>query len=476
MLIPTNTGSLPSAVPRRWALNFSERKVLLATIDMLCVTAALAMAISWRFGQRLTEALASHPNWYLILAGVWLAASLLLGAYDLRRASRLKEGVATGAVTSLAVAIIYLLIPYVTPALPTSRLSLMIFFGAMVGTVAAWRAVYALVLVRPGFRRRALVVGAGWAGETIVNAIARQAPAEYEVVGLVDDQDEKQGRIIGGLSVLGTHGDLRVLVARTSASDVIVAITEPGTMHPGMFQAIMDCHEDGVSVVQMHALFEQLTGRVPVEHAGRNLHVVLPVDGYSSQFQRVVKRTFDIFVGCLGLVLTHALLPLVWLVLRMEGVGPVFYRQTRVGQGARHFELVKFRTMKPNAEANGPQWTEENDGRITPTGRFLRRLHLDEVPQAINILRGDLSFIGPRPERPEFVAQLETQIPFYRARHAVRPGITGWAQVNYRYGSSVEDALIKLQYDLYYIKHQSIWLDLLILAKTVGTVLTMRGR
>jgi lipopolysaccharide/colanic/teichoic acid biosynthesis glycosyltransferase len=223
-------------------------------------------------------------------------------------------------------------------------------------------------------------------------------------------------------------------------------------------------------------LYEQLTGRVPVEHAGRNLAVVLPINGGPAHLHASVKRFADLSIASLGLVLTVLLLPLVWLAHRIESPGSVFYRQRRVGQGGRLFYLLKFRTMSPDAEPNGPRWAQVHDDRITRVGRILRRLHLDEAPQALNILRGDLSFMGPRPERPEFVMQLERQIPFYRARHAVRPGVTGWAQVNYDYGASVEDALTKLQYDLYYIKHQSLWLDLLILAKTLGLILTMRGR
>jgi lipopolysaccharide/colanic/teichoic acid biosynthesis glycosyltransferase len=173
-------------------------------------------------------------------------------------------------------------------------------------------------------------------------------------------------------------------------------------------------------------------------------------------------------------VLVSLLVPLVALAIKIESPGPVFYRQDRIGQGGRVFRLYKFRTMVPHAEPHGPQWAQEDDARVTRVGRVLRRLHLDELPQALNLLRGEMSLIGPRPERPEFVSELEGVISFYRARHAVRPGITGWAQVNYRYGRSVEDALIKLQYDLYYIKHASVVLDAVIFVRTLGRVLSLR--
>lgn len=469
----------PSAVRGPTAgisLRLSERKLLLGAVELVCANLALAAAVAWRFGMPVRWALTVRPTWYLVLTVLWLAVGFLLGSYDLRRAARLATGATTGAATALVVAVVYLLIPYVTPPLPTSRLALFLFVGAMVGSVTAWRALYALVLVQPALRRKALVIGGGWAGRTIVEAIRDSVPDEYDLVGFIDDDRRKQTSVVDGLPVLGTRDDLRRVITQTGATDLIVAITQTDRMHPEMFQAIMDCHEQGIAITQMPLLFEQLTGRVPVGHVGQNLHVVLPLNGSPSRVQRSVKRLADLLLGTVGAAATLLLLPLVWVALRLEAPGPVFLRQTRVGQGGRDFGLIKFRTMVPDAEPKGPQWAEENDWRITRVGHLLRRLHLDEIPQAINLLRGELSFVGPRPERPEFVSQLEGQIPFYRARHAVKPGITGWAQVNYRYGASVEDALIKLQYDLYYIKHHSLWLDLLILIRTIGLVLTLRGR
>ena len=350
------------------------------------------------------------------------------------------------------------------------------FLTAMVVPVTCWRAIYALALVGPTLRRRALVVGAGWAGQTIVETLRKHAPVEYDLVGFIDDDPDKWGKIIADLKVLGTRANLYGLVQQTGATEIIIAIAQPGRIHLDLLQAILDCHEHGIQIIQMPVLFEQLTGRVPVEHAGHNMYVVLPVNGYPSHVQAAVKRLVDLVIGTSGLVLTAALLPLVWLALHIESPGPVFYRQMRVGRGGRLFDLIKFRTMVPNAEVRGARWAEVEDRRVTRVGRWMRRLHLDEIPQALNIVRGDLSFIGPRPERPEFVAQLEEHLPFYRVRQAVRPGVTGWAQIKYRYGASVEDALMKLEYDLYYNKHQSLWLDLVILIKTIGIVLTLKGR
>jgi lipopolysaccharide/colanic/teichoic acid biosynthesis glycosyltransferase len=221
-----------------------------------------------------------------------------------------------------------------------------------------------------------------------------------------------------------------------------------------------------------------LTGRVPVQHAGRTLDVVMPV-GRPALFRLFLlgKRSVDIligFVGCLFLVLA---IPFVWLANRFASPGCLFFVQERVGQGGKTFRLVKFRSMVVDAEkGTGAVWAQVGDSRITPVGNILRKTRLDEVPQFWNVLRGEMSVVGPRPERPEFVNRLAEEIPFYRARHAVKPGITGWAQVKYRYGASQEDSLVKLEYDLYYIKHQGLFADLIILLKTLEVVLGFKGR
>ncbi|MGQ0549730.1 MAG: exopolysaccharide biosynthesis polyprenyl glycosylphosphotransferase, partial [Armatimonadota bacterium] len=335
---------------------------------------------------------------------------------------------------------------------------------------------YAGLLMQPTFRHRVVIAGAGWAGRTLVEAVQTHASTEYDRVGFIDDAADRQGPVVGGLPVLGASGDLVRVALDQGVSEVILAVTREETMDVGMVAAILDCHQRGIQVTYMQAVYERLTGRVPVAHVGRRLHVVLPMERDRNRLYLAFKRGMDIAIGLAGTVLTLLLLPFIALAIRLGGPGPIVYRQVRTGWGGRSFTLLKFRTMVPDAEVDGPQWAAEDDARRTWTGRILRLLHLDELPQAINLLRGEMAFIGPRPERPEFVAELETQIPFYRVRHAMRPGVTGWAQVNYRYGSSVEDALIKLQYDLYYIKHCSLFLDALILVRTLGLVLTLRGR
>jgi lipopolysaccharide/colanic/teichoic acid biosynthesis glycosyltransferase len=230
----------------------------------------------------------------------------------------------------------------------------------------------------------------------------------------------------------------------------------------------------------MPILYERVTGKVPIEHVGEHLWaLVLPFEGetISLSIHQVIKRGVDIVLASVGLILLACLTPLLALAIRLDSRGPIYYRQQRLGRGGSVFTIVKFRSMAHRAEdSSGPMWSTSSDSRVTRVGRLLRKARLDETPQLLNVLRGEMSLVGPRPERPEFVDLLSTQIPFYRSRLAVKPGLTGWAQINYPYGSTVDDALHKLQYDLYYVRHQSVGFDLLILAKTVGTILRFRGQ
>jgi len=308
-----------------------------------------------------------------------------------------------------------------------------------------------------------------------VQAIRDNLASEYQLVGYIDDDPAKQGQTIEGLPIIGTGRDLVSLVKAKNISEVIFAITDD--IHSTLLQALMDCQEQGVQITLMPLLYEEITGKVPVEHLGGQWPVALPMDHASTgSFFPILKRAIDVIVSGTGIVILGFIFPFVALAIYIDSPGPIFYAQERVGKGGRIFRLIKFRSMIPNAEEDVALWAGERDARVTRVGRFLRAPHIDELPQFINIFRGEMSIVGPRPERPQFVAELEKEIPFYRLRHSVKPGMAGWALVKCGYGSSVEDALIKLEYDLYYINHQSIYLDFLILLKTIGDMLTLGGR
>jgi len=461
------------------SLAISERRLLLGVVDSLALNAALLLTLLLhsnpdRWDEWLAQVI-SHPEWFLLLTLLWLATMSVFEGYYLKVASNAFISAYTAVKAVAVTLLVYPFIPYLSPPLLPSHLAWLLLFA--VGFVTAWRIFYASVFVQPVFQRWALVVGAGQAGIALVRALQTEMSSDYQVCGFIDDDPAKQATVVEGLPVLGTSQDLLSIARRERIDEVILAVTHVHTMGEPLFQAVMDCHEQGIRIATMPDVYESVSGRVAVEHLGRRFHLILPV--YLSPTQRiyeVLKRFFDVVIAALGLAVFAAFLPFIIVATRLDSRGPVFYAQERVGQGGRIFKLLKLRSMIDGAEQNGQAvWATANDARITRVGRFLRRTRLDEIPQLVNVLKGEMSLIGPRPERPQFVAELSERIPFYRARHAVRPGITGWAQVKYHYGNSVEDALVKLQYDLYYIKRRSIYLDLLIAAKTILVMLSFQG-
>jgi exopolysaccharide biosynthesis polyprenyl glycosylphosphotransferase len=323
--------------------------------------------------------------------------------------------------------------------------------------------------------RRVLVIGTDWAAETIIEMLKREARNSYEVVGVIGET-ETLGQLIKDVPIIGSGGDLLNHITRYGITELVLSSTRelPGDI----FQAVMDAYERGVAITPMPLLYERVTERVPVEHVGNNWAVVLPVGGISVlNPYPLLKRLVDIALASVGVLLLALLLPFIAIAIYVDSPGSIFYTQERVGLNGRLFRIIKFRTMIPNAEKmTGAVFATKNDTRVTRMGRFMRKTRLDEVPQLINILRGDMSLIGPRPERPEHVRRLQEKIPFYRTRHTIRPGVTGWAQVRYKYGETDDDARIKLQYDLYYIRHRSLLLDFNILIRTIGKVLKMGGQ
>jgi sugar transferase (PEP-CTERM system associated) len=274
------------------------------------------------------------------------------------------------------------------------------------------------------------------------------------------------------LSVLGGYAKITSIVKEEHVHRIIVALDERRGNFP--VEQLLFCRLKGVRVDDGMAFTEDLAGKLSVE----NLHPssLIFSNGFRrSSFFRKAKRCVDVLVSLLGLVLSGPLTLAVALAIRLESKGPVLYRQERVGEDGKVFSLLKFRSMGVDAEQNGPVWAGKNDNRVTRVGKIIRKLRLDEIPQMINVLRGEMSFVGPRPERPFFVERLKREIPYYSQRHTLKPGITGWAQVRYPYGASKEDALEKLKFDLYYVKHMSIFFDLMIVLETIKTVLFSKG-
>lgn len=360
--------------------------------------------------------------------------------------------------------------------------------GAIVATAAilAWRLVYYALFVDWQARQRLLILGTGSFARTLEEEIERRKDMAMEVVGFLrppgGEPPPSPGnrpewtsavRQVDARRVLGTTDHLRDIVRRHKIHRVAVAIQERRGHLP--FQDLLSCKLDGVPVEEGEAVFERLTGKIAVERL-RPSYLIFSEGFEKTKATRFLKRSMDLVLAALSLAITFPVFVIAAIVIRLDSPGPVFLRQQRVGRGGRVFTLLKFRSMRADAEAEtGPVWAKEHDDRVTRAGRLLRKLRIDEIPQAINVLQGAMSFVGPRPERPFFVEELKREIPFYEERLAVKPGITGWAQINYPYGSSKRDALEKLQFDLYYIKNVSILLDLYILLSTVKVILLRKG-
>jgi exopolysaccharide biosynthesis polyprenyl glycosylphosphotransferase len=275
---------------------------------------------------------------------------------------------------------------------------------------------------------------------------------------------------------MGTSVHLLNLINVYHISDIVIAIN--GEIQGATFQTILDAQENGVEVTRMPILYEEMTGRVPVHHLESDWIIRSFVDGLRvSGFYELTKRILDILGGAVGLLIFVITYPFLALAVLIDSGMPVFYSQPRLGRGGRIFTIYKYRTMRQDAEADGEvRITLENDPRVTRVGNFLRKTRLDELPQFWNVLRGEMSLVGPRAERPELVAEYQKQVPFYRARLLVKPGLTGWAQINYGYVASVTETAVKIEYDLYYIKHRTLNMDFQIMLRTIGTVFRQTGR
>jgi len=343
--------------------------------------------------------------------------------------------------------------------------------------VYLWRRIYLMVSRGLVAARRVLLVGVDEITASLIEDLRSGYAPEFAIVGIVDDDPLRQGRDFGGVPVVGTGPSLREIVARESIEIIVFSPGYRSAANGNTVRNVLELKARGVKVYELATFYKKLTGKIPVRYI-EDQWLLFSQDfaGISRSDRRNLKRLMDIIVAASALTLLSPFILALAIVVKLSSKGPVLYRQERVGLDKQPYELLKFRTMRVDAEKKGgPVWAQENDQRVTPVGRVMRRLRFDEIPQFVNVLRGEMSIIGPRPERPFFVEQLEKDIPYYSLRFSAKPGLTGWAQVNYRYGASVEDAHTKLQYDLYYIQEMSAFLDLVILLKTFQTILFRPG-
>lgn len=361
-------------------------------------------------------------------------------------------------------------------AVPSLRLGRSAFLQTTVLTalgLMVWRVTLLMAWSKRQMAARVLVLGTGQVGRLITELEGTSA-RPYRIIGFLDDSPAAAEMLPEKHLLLGKIQDLDVLVEETRPDIVVVAQVDRRGCFPT--KALLECRLRGIRVEDWPTFYEKATGKILVT-AVRPSWLIFSDGFVKTPRTEIIKRLFDITVSLAGLALSLPAMVLIVMAVKLESAGPVLYRQPRLGRNGCVFILNKFRSMRQDAEKEtGPVWTQTRDPRITRVGAFLRRTRLDELPQLLNVLVGHMSFIGPRPERPEFVEELQKKIPYYMERLAVKPGITGWAQVSYTYGASVEDTVEKLQYDLYYIKNLSLFLDLLILLNTVQVVLFARGR
>lgn len=417
------------------------------------------------------------PAWFFLLPLFWLI--LLVELYDIHRAGN-RDYTVRGVVSAALIGLILYLVLYfyfTTPPkslLPRLGVAWFVILASIL--TLGWRFAYIRIFTTPQFIRRAVLVGGGQAGQVLLKIINNLSPPPFRLVGIVDDDPAKLGAFIENYPVLGGSDRLLEIISRNQVSDILVAIS--GEMKGRTFQTLLEARECGVEITRMPVVYEELLGRVPIRLLEADWILRSFMDqSRVSGFYELGKRLLDIAGGMVGVIIFGATLPFVSLGILLDSGRPIFYSQTRSGRGAQPYTIIKYRTMCQNAEPDGkPQWAKEDDERATRVGRFLRKTHMDELPQFINVLRGEMSLVGPRAERPELVQMFQKHVPFYRARLLVKPGLTGWAQVNFGYAATVDDTVVKLEYDLYYIKHRNLLMDILILLRTPATVFGLRGQ
>lgn len=473
----------PLRKSRPWKLRVGERKIVLLIGDLIMGGVSLVLAlIYWGSSVRFIEFNRAFlqervPIWFYFLPIVWVV--LLVELYDVHRAGDWRatvRGVATAAAIGLG---LYMLLYFYYVDPPRSLLPRRGVAGFLIAAsilTILWRSLYIRIFAAPEFMRRVLLVGGGKAGCTLLQIANDIWPPPFFMVGIIDDDPEKLGKEIEGFEVLGSSENLLTIVDTQNVSDIMVAIS--GEMRGGMFQALLDAQQRGVEILRMPKVYEELVGRVPIQLLEADWILRSFVDeARVSGFYELGKRLIDIIGGLVGTLIVLLLLPFIAIIIMLDDGRPIIYRQTRSGRSGVPYNILKYRTMRRDAEADGrPQWAKEDDERATRTGRFLRKTHLDELPQFLNVLRGEMSLVGPRAERPELVVMFEKHVPFYRARLLVKPGITGWAQINLGYASTIEETVVKLEYDLYYIKHRNLIMDILIMLRTPATIFGFRGR
>ncbi|WP_370173583.1 exopolysaccharide biosynthesis polyprenyl glycosylphosphotransferase [Leeuwenhoekiella palythoae] len=451
----------------------SERKILLRIFDLVAITLTLVLVYSL-FQFDYLKIRYSRWGWVFVLWLYYTVFAAIFELYDLQKAASFQTTLKNILLTVSTTVLFFILTPFVTPVLPENRLQILLFFASMVVGLLVWRYAYISLISAPRFNKRILVVGNSFDINLIAENLHKADP-NYRVIGFVNT-DEMQAKDFDRRLKAIEVANLIKSIKRYSVSEIVVASAAQG-VGVELYNKLLVLLERGFPIREYTQVYEEITHRVPVQHVERDFYKYFPFSrSNKNRFYLFINRLFNVIFALCVMFVSLFIIPLVFIGNFLGNRGPLFYTQERVGLNGKPFHILKLRTMIINAEAEGAQWASRTDRRITPFGKILRNLRIDEIPQCVNILKGEMSLIGPRPERPVFVQELSEKIPFYQIRHTVKPGLTGWAQVRGRYAESIDDTLEKLQYDLFYIKHRNLFLDLNILLKTISTVLYYRGQ
>ncbi|MFV8342120.1 exopolysaccharide biosynthesis polyprenyl glycosylphosphotransferase [Flavobacterium sp. XS2P39] len=453
----------------------SERMMILRFFDIFFVLGALFL-VGYVFDFDYFTISTTNRYWIIVL-GVYLnLLGTIFEMYNLQVASNQFQVLRGTILTSSTTVLVYLLTPFFSPELPTKRIEILLFYLVVFTSLFLWRMFYVAFLASNRFLQHAVLICDKEQVKELIQGLEHIDP-HYKIVAFVNANPSEDEMSHYHYVPSIKREELFAFVKENPISEIVIASQKTEGITTELYQQLLRLLESGSIIREYTQVYESKTHRIPVHYMSRDFYRFFPFSRSNhNKLYLLGVRVFEIGTSILGLAIGLFLCPLIAIGNAIGNRGKLFYTQERVGKDGVVFEILKFRTMISNAESNGAVFTTPDDARVTVFGKFLRKTRIDEFPQFINILKGDMAVIGPRPERPFFVKEIAEIMPFYETRHIIKPGLTGWAQVNYAYGVTIDDSLIKLQYDLYYIKHRSVFLDLNIAFKTITTVLFYRGQ
>ena len=453
----------------------SERKIILRFFDVFFVLVGL-YSVGIICNQEYLTVVASTPFWTILLVVYLVFFATIFEMYNLQVASNQFLVLKNTIITVSTTVFVYLFTPFFTPEMPSNRLQVLLFFMVFFITLFSWRMFYVLFLASNRFVQKAILICNKEQVQELILGLENIDP-HYEIVGFVNTDSIEETVSDYHYVKRIKRDDLFSFVKENGISEIVIGSQKTEGITLELYQQLLHLLESGNIIREYTQVYESKTQRIPIQYMSRDFYRFFPFSrSNQNKLYLLTVRVFEIVISLLGLAVGLVLLPLILVGNAIGNRGHLFYSQQRVGKDGVVFEILKYRTMVKNAESDGAVFTAANDSRVTAFGKFMRKTRMDEFPQFINILKGDMAVIGPRPERVIFVKEIAKIMPFYETRHIIKPGLTGWAQVNYSYGETIDDSLIKLQYDLYYIKHRSIYLDMNIAFKTITTILFYRGQ